>query len=133
MPRGFSQIDPCRVSCRNECKYKKRSNHCYKKLGSLRIRLVSRVTKLNIDNNVTHYLITGFDHMLITMMTGNQKISMIALVAIAAVFVGVISPITTAFAEAIDADGLRNHSDDKTYEGKGGKSCPGKYKSGTGA
>ncbi|MBM2851874.1 MAG: hypothetical protein HW420_421, partial [Candidatus Nitrosotenuis sp.] len=36
--------------------------------------------------------------MLITMMTRDQKISMIALVAIAAVFVGVISPITTTFA-----------------------------------
>lgn len=64
------------------------------------------------------------------MMTRNQKISMIALVAVAAVFAGVISPATTAFAEPAEADGLQNHSDVK-YEGKDGKSCPGKNKSGS--
>jgi len=64
------------------------------------------------------------------MMTRNQKISMIALVAVAAVFAGAISPATTAFAEPAETDGLQNHSDVK-YEGKDGKSCPGKNKSGS--
>lgn len=64
------------------------------------------------------------------MMTRNQKISMIALVAVAAVFAGVISPMTTAFAEPADTDVLQNHSDVK-YEGKDGKSCPGKNRGGT--
>ena len=60
-------------------------------------------------------------------MTTHQKICMIAFVAMIAVFAVAISPITTVFAQEIE-DGVQD--DDKTHEGKSGKSCPGKNKEG---
>lgn len=63
------------------------------------------------------------------MVTKNQ-IRMLAVIAVVAVFAVAISPIATAFAqESTDSNTLENHSD-KTYEGKDGKSCPGKNKGG---
>jgi hypothetical protein len=56
------------------------------------------------------------------MITENQKIRMLAFVAIVA-----ISPITTAFAQE-STNSIQVDADEKTYEGKEGKSCPGKDK-----
>jgi hypothetical protein len=61
------------------------------------------------------------------MITENQKIRMLAFVAIVAVFAFAISPITTAFAQE-STNSIQVDADEKTYEGKEGKSCPGKDK-----
>ncbi|CAE6494500.1 MAG: hypothetical protein QXE84_09580 [Candidatus Nitrosotenuis sp.] len=59
-----------------------------------------------------------------------KKTYMLAAIVMAAVFAVAISPIATAFAqESTDDMSLENHAD-KTYEGKEGKSCPGKNKGG---
>jgi hypothetical protein len=61
------------------------------------------------------------------MITENQKIRMLAFVAIVAVFAFAISPITTAFAQE-STNSIQVDADEKTYEGKEGKSCAGKDK-----
>ncbi|WP_048196597.1 hypothetical protein [Candidatus Nitrosotenuis uzonensis] len=60
-------------------------------------------------------------------MVTPKKIHMLAVIAMVAMFAVVISPIATAFAESTDGANLENHPE-KTYEGKEGKSCPGKNK-----
>lgn len=61
------------------------------------------------------------------MIAENQKIRMLAFVAIVAVFAFAISPITTAFAQE-STSSIQVDSDEKTYEGKDAKSCAGKDK-----
>jgi hypothetical protein len=57
------------------------------------------------------------------------RIYMITFVAIVAVLAVAVSPITTAFAQSSsDGNGPQTHSEDKTYDDKDDKSCPGKYK-----
>jgi hypothetical protein len=63
-------------------------------------------------------------------MTPTWKIYLFAFVAVVAVFAVAVSPITSAFAqETANGDGM-NNSDEKTHDGKSGKSCPGKNKEG---
>jgi hypothetical protein len=59
-------------------------------------------------------------------MIPSQKICLIAFFAIVAVFAAAISPSPAAFAQDVDS----GTHDDKTYEDKSGKSCPGKNKEG---
>jgi hypothetical protein len=62
-------------------------------------------------------------------MSPNQKI-LIVFLAIVAVFAVAISPVTSAFAQEIASGDDMQNGDDKTFDGKSGKSCPGKNKEG---
>lgn len=68
------------------------------------------------------------------MMTREQKLHMLVIISVAAVFAVAASPIATAYAqESTDGTGEYGDSEEKRYGDKEGKSCAGKDKHGMNA
>jgi hypothetical protein len=58
----------------------------------------------------------------------NQKNRLAVVVVVVAIFAVAIAPMTTSFAQEDTGNNIEIDSEDKTHEGKAGKSCPGKNK-----